>query len=47
MRNWNEDDIGCVIYVLVAVIIIAISVGIAYWIAVSDMPEWLKFWLLK
>lgn len=47
MRNWSEDDIGCVIYVLVAVISIAISVGIAYWIAVSDMPEWLKFWLLK
>lgn len=47
MRKWCKDNIGCVVYVLAAVISIAISVGIAYWIAVSDMPEWLKFWLLK
>ena len=33
-------------WVIVAVIVITIFGG-AYLIAVSDLPDWFKFWLLK
>ena len=47
MKHNLIDNIGCILYLVIAVITIAVSIGMAYWIAVSDMPEWLKFWLLK
>lgn len=26
---------------------IALIIGFNYWIAVSDLPDWFKFWLLS
>lgn len=38
---------GTIVYIITVAITIAAVVGIAYAIAVSDLPEWFKFWLLK
>jgi hypothetical protein len=34
-------------YILVALAVGALACGFAYLIATSDLPGWLKFWLLK
>lgn len=44
MRNENE---GCGIFVIAAILTIAISFGFAYLISTSDLPVWMKFWLLN
>lgn len=36
-----------IVYIISVIITIAIVVGIAYAISVSNLPEWFKFWLLK
>ena len=50
MKNKGEY-VGCFItalfYLIIAAVIISIPLGIAYLISVSDLPEWLKFWLLR
>lgn len=33
--------------IIVAVIVIGVSVGFVYMIATSNLPDWLKFWLLS
>ena len=43
----NEDNIGCVIYVILAIILLAVSLGSAYLIGTSNLPDWVKFWLLS
>lgn len=43
----SEDNIGCVMYVAIAIIVLAASFGLAYLIGTSDLPIWLKFWLLS
>lgn len=42
-----KDNRGIIVYVIICVIILALSIASAYWIATSDLPDWLKFWLLK
>lgn len=42
----TKDNIGCVVYVIMAIIMLAISLGLTYLIGTSDLPNWLKFWLL-
>ena len=42
-----KQNIGCFWYVLLVVIVLALSLGLTYAIATSDMPDWVKFWLLK
>lgn len=32
---------------LLYIAIIAVVVGVVWWIACSDLPFWVKFWLLK
>lgn len=36
-----------IVYIISAIIAIAIVGGIAYAIIASDLPDWLKFWLLR
>lgn len=42
-----KQNIGLFWYVVLVVIALALSFGLTYVIATSDMPDWLKFWLLK
>ncbi len=44
MKNDNAP-VGCAL--IIFIICIAINLMFAYFIATSDMPLWLKFWLLK
>lgn len=43
----SEDNIGCVINLIVAVVVLAISFGFVYLIGTSSLPDWVKFWLLS
>ena len=45
----NNDGAGLVAlgYIIAALIVAALGVGYAYWIGSSDLPDWVKFWLLK
>lgn len=43
----KEDIIGILIIVIISLVIGAIAFFIARAIAISSMPDWLKFWLLK
>ena len=51
MKKFIKDDLIHVLIILVIVAallaLIAVSARIAYLIAVSDLPEWMKFWLLS
>ena len=51
MKKFIKDDLlhVLIILVIVAALLAAIagSAQIAYLIAVSDLPEWMKFWLLS
>lgn len=40
-------NIGCVIEAVIVIVIFAICIGLTYLIATSDLPLWMKFWLLK
>lgn len=42
-----KDNSGCLIYVVGIVVFIAVSLALRYWIAVSDLPDWFKFTLLR
>lgn len=44
--EWR-DLVGCLIYILIPAVIVAIAIRIAYLISMSDLPDWFKFWLLK
>ena len=46
MKKLSKDAIGLIIICVVAVTVMAISVAFAKWVANSDMPLWLKYWLL-
>ena len=43
----NEDNIGCLIYLIVAVITLLLCAWLTKMIVTSDLPLWLKFFLLK
>lgn len=51
MKKFIKDDLLHVLIILVIVAallaLLAVSVQIAYLIATSDLPEWMKFWLLS
>ena len=47
MKKLSPDAIAFIILCVVAVLVMAISVSFAKWVANSDMPLWLKYWLLK
>lgn len=42
-----KDNKGLIAGALVVLVVCALSFGFAYWVAASDLPDWLKFWLLK
>ena len=42
-----EDNKGCLFYIITAIIVFAISFGFAYLIGTSNLPDWVKFWLLN
>ena len=42
-----KNNMGLFWYVVIIVGAIVFSIGFTYVIATSDMPDWLKFWLLK
>lgn len=41
------DMLPYLILQFLPIIILIIGLAIAYWIAVSDLPDWLKFFLLS
>lgn len=43
----ESSGCGCAIYFVMVVIVLAICFGITYLIATSNLPDWVKFWLLK
>ena len=45
--KWILDNLGLILAVVVAVLACGAALLVAYLIAVSDLPEWLKFFLLK
>ena len=47
MKNNDYSGCGCAIYFVMAVIVLAICIGIAYLIATSNLPDWVKFILLN
>lgn len=47
MKNNDYSGCGCAIYFVMAVIVLAICFGITYLIATSNLPDWVKFWLLN
>ena len=44
MRHFNADII---LFIIVFIIGAALSLGYGYLIATSNLPDWLKFYLLK
>ena len=47
MKLYNDPVGHIVLAIAVCVIVGALSFCYAYLIASSDLPDWLKFWLLK
>ena len=43
----NEDGIGCLMYTIIAIIVIIVCVVITKAIVNSDLPLWLKIMLLR
>ena len=43
----HSELIGLLIIIAIVIIALVISVGGAYLISVSDLPDWFKFWLLS
>ncbi len=43
----NEDNIGCLIYLIVAVVALLLGAWLTEAVWNSDLPMWLKFFLLK
>lgn len=46
MNNEN-NGCGCIVYLLLAILVLTLSLGSVYLIGTSNMPDWLKFWLLR
>ena len=50
-KNPNKNDlifkINTVMFIAVPILIIIIGIALTYFIATSDMPDWLKFMLLR
>lgn len=42
-----SDNMGCVVWVLIILIVFGVCFGLTYLIAESNLPEWVKFWLLR
>lgn len=48
MKNDSKIELLALLIILVAgIAIFALSIAVAKWIAESDMPLWLKYWLLR
>lgn len=45
--KWIMENLGLILAVVIGVLACGAALLVAYLIAVSDMPEWLKFFLLK
>ena len=41
-----KDSSGC-FYIFILIAMIAASIIFTYLIAVSNLPDWFKFWILK
>ncbi len=41
------DLIILLVIVTVVIVLTILGFGFAYWISVSDLPDWFKFWLLN
>lgn len=49
-KDWSERRVNAVIIaamVLLGLLLLGVGIGITYLIANSDLPDWVKFWLLK
>ena len=46
-KKFFSDNFVLIFKVLFTLIICGVSFGFAWLIAESDMPEWVKFWLLR
>ena len=47
MKDSTADAIGCLFTVVVLIIVLGIGLGVTYWIATSNLPDWLKFAILR
>lgn len=47
MKKMSTDTIVFLIVLGFTLVVAAISVSVAKWIANSDLPFWMKYWLLK
>lgn len=43
----KNSDFILIIELVATIVMFAICIGISYLIAISDLPDWFKFWLLK
>ena len=46
MKDHDNGGCGCFLYILLIIIIMAISYIIFGAVWNSDLPEWVKYWLL-
>lgn len=53
INDWREyrkhkikEWIECIVLWLAVIAGIAFMIAFPYWVAVSDLPDWFKFWLL-
>lgn len=42
-----EDVIELLIYIVSFILFLAIGMAVAYFIGESNLPDWVKFWLLN
>lgn len=47
MKKMSEDTMAFLVVVCVAIAVIVLSAVIVSVIAKSDLPVWMKYWLLK
>lgn len=47
MKNWFIDLIVILFYAAIAAVILGVCFGIVWLIATSNLPDWVKFALLK
>lgn len=45
--KYLPDIIAILFYVVIAVLILGVACGVTWMIATSDLPDWVKFSLLK
>ena len=46
MRN-DSDGIGCLFSIVIFVVFVGVSLWSSYAIATSNLPDWMKFLLLR